>query len=187
MCGICGVQEHPTDECPSLQEEEIADVNALGGYIQNSWKKYDLYSNKYNLGWRYGNNGNDFSNSGQRNQNSAPSRNDRIQSLEEIVRSLAVSTESSISELKDQISKLTTSVTKLENKGKLPSQPDINPRQNASAISLRSGKEIPSAENTSLPLRDHATVLETEKKKTPKSSKEAPVMVNLKDHLFHTD
>ena len=61
---------------------------------------------------------------------------DRIQSLEEIVRSLEVFIESSISELKDQISKLTTSVNKLENKGKLPSQPNVNSRQNASAIAL---------------------------------------------------
>ena len=52
VCGICGVHEHPTNLCPSLQEDEVADVNALGGYVQNSWKKYDPYSNTYNPRWK---------------------------------------------------------------------------------------------------------------------------------------
>ena len=99
------------------------------------------------------------------------------QKLTSSTQNFQVQTETSISELRDQISKLATSVNKLENKGKLPSQPDINPRQNASAIALRSGKEIPSAENTSLPLRNHAAERETETE-IPKSSKEAPVLVN---------
>ncbi|KAL2243646.1 UNVERIFIED_CONTAM: Retrovirus-related Pol polyprotein from transposon 17.6 [Sesamum indicum] len=41
-----------------------------------------------------------------------------------------------------QISQLASSVGKLESQGKLPSQSVINPRQNASAITLRSGKEL---------------------------------------------
>ena len=91
-------------------------------------------------------------------------QNDRLQGLEEIVKSLAMSTqqftasthnfqiqtEASISELKDQMNKLTTSMNRLESQGRLPSQPEINPRQNVSAIALRSGKEIPSSDATSL-------------------------------------
>ena len=52
VCGICGVHEHPTNLCPSLQEDNVAEVNAMGGYVQNNWKKYDPYSNTYNPGWK---------------------------------------------------------------------------------------------------------------------------------------
>ena len=53
-------------------------------------------------------------------------------------------TRSSIQNLKKQISQLATSMGKLEaqSSGKLPSQTIINPRENVSAISLRSGRKI---------------------------------------------
>ncbi|KAK4404449.1 hypothetical protein Sango_0813500 [Sesamum angolense] len=44
------------------------------------------------------------------------------------------------------MSQLASSVSKLESQGKLPSQTVINPKQNASAIVIRSGKEL--QENT---------------------------------------
>ncbi|KAL0307602.1 UNVERIFIED_CONTAM: hypothetical protein Scaly_2978200 [Sesamum calycinum] len=46
--------------------------------------------------------------------------------------------------LGNQISQLATSVSKLEAQasGKLPSQTETNPRENVSAITLRSGKEL---------------------------------------------
>ncbi|KAL2228808.1 UNVERIFIED_CONTAM: Retrovirus-related Pol polyprotein from transposon 17.6 [Sesamum indicum] len=50
-------------------------------------------------------------------------------------------TQTSIQNLESQISQLASSVGKLESQGKLPSQSVINPRQNASAITLRSGIE----------------------------------------------
>ncbi|KAF7802921.1 DNA-directed DNA polymerase [Senna tora] len=40
------------------------------------------------------------------------------------------------------MSKLATSLSKLESQGKLPSQTEMNPRQNVSAITSRSGKEL---------------------------------------------
>ena len=60
-------------------------------------------------------------------------------------------TKSSIQNLEKQVSQLATAVGKLEaqSSGKLPSQPLINPRENVSAISLRSGKEI------EVPSRNH--------------------------------
>ena len=93
---------------------------------------------------------------------------------------MAVSTESNISELKEQISKLTTSVNKLENRGKLPSQPDVNPRQNASAIALRSGKEIPSSDATSLQ-QDHAEATATEPENF-KNSSNVPVWGRIQEN-----
>ena len=47
-CGICA-NNHPTDLCPSLQEED-QQVNADGGF--NGQRRYDPYSNTYNPGWR---------------------------------------------------------------------------------------------------------------------------------------
>ena len=75
---------------------------------------------------------------------------DKSQGLEEIVKNLALSTqqltasthnlqvetEASISALKDQMNKLTNSMNRLENQRRFPSQPEVNPRQNISAIAL---------------------------------------------------
>ncbi|XP_048236214.1 uncharacterized protein LOC125371364 isoform X2 [Ricinus communis] len=74
-------------------------------------------------------------------------------SLEDIIQNLANNalqfqqeTRLSIQSLGNQITQLATSVSKLEaqNSRKLPSQPEINPKENVSAIFLRNGKEIPS-------------------------------------------
>ncbi|KAF7824226.1 hypothetical protein G2W53_022370 [Senna tora] len=62
-------------------------------------------------------------------------------SLEDVVKSLA----SSIQNIEQQMSQLATSVSKLESQGKLPSQTETNPKHNASAITLRSGKELKNA------------------------------------------
>ncbi|KAL2232135.1 UNVERIFIED_CONTAM: hypothetical protein Sindi_1393500 [Sesamum indicum] len=51
-------------------------------------------------------------------------------------------TQTSIQNLESQISQLASSVGKLESQGKLPSQSVINPRQNVSAITFCSGKEL---------------------------------------------
>ncbi|KAF7822064.1 hypothetical protein G2W53_027519 [Senna tora] len=59
-------------------------------------------------------------------------------SLEDVVKSLA----SSMQNLEQQMSQLATSVSKLESQGKLPSQTETNPKHDASAITLRSGKEL---------------------------------------------
>ncbi|XP_062170377.1 uncharacterized protein LOC133876109 [Alnus glutinosa] len=51
-CGICLVVGHPTDMCPTLQEEPIEQVNAAGGFSGQPQRKNDPYSRTYNLGWR---------------------------------------------------------------------------------------------------------------------------------------
>ena len=50
--GICSVVGHPTDMCPTLQEEPIEQVNAAGGFPRQPQRKYDPYSSTYNPGWR---------------------------------------------------------------------------------------------------------------------------------------
>ncbi|KAF7841651.1 uncharacterized protein G2W53_003949 [Senna tora] len=86
-----------------------------------------------------------------------PSSSRSDSSLEHIMKSLALNTQqfqmstqqfqnetrSSIQSLESQVSKLATSMSKLESQGKLPSQTDeMNLRQNVSAITIRSGKEL---------------------------------------------
>jgi len=72
-------------------------------------------------------------------------------SLEDIVKSLAANTlqfqqetRASIQSLDNQMGQMATTISQLEaqSSGKLPSQTVVNPRENASAIVLRSGKEV---------------------------------------------
>ena len=79
-------------------------------------------------------------------------------SLEDIVKSLATNTlqfqqemkqfqqevRANIQSLDNQMGQMATAISQLDvqSSGKLPSQMIVNPRENASAIVLRSGKEI---------------------------------------------
>ena len=79
-------------------------------------------------------------------------------SLEDIVKSLATNTlqfqqetkqfqqeaRANIQSLDNQMGQMATAISRLEvqSSGKLPSQMIVNPRENASAIILRSGKEV---------------------------------------------
>ena len=47
ICGICCLDGHFTNACPTLQE---GNVNAL--YSNQNQRRYDPYSNTYNEGWR---------------------------------------------------------------------------------------------------------------------------------------
>ena len=159
VCGICSVPGHPTDMCPTLQDDPIQQANAVGGFVNQPQRRYDPYSNHYNPGWRdhpnfsYGNQG------GQQRyqpptqfrppQPAQPSSSGM--SLEDIVKSLATNTQqfqqetrTSIRNLKNQMSQLATSLGKLEaqNSGKLPSQAVVNPKEDVNAMMLRSGKEL---------------------------------------------
>ncbi|XP_071940052.1 uncharacterized protein [Coffea arabica] len=141
-CGICTNVGHPTDSCPMLQENGAEQVNMAGG-VPAPQKPYDPYSNTYNPG----------------------------SSLEEIVKSLATTTtqlvttttqlqqetrslvasttqlqhdtKAGMKDMETRMSQMATAINRLESHvyGKLPSQPEINPR-NVSAMTLRSGKEV---------------------------------------------
>ncbi|XP_031281187.1 uncharacterized protein LOC116139649 [Pistacia vera] len=51
-CGICSNVGHPTDMCPTLQETNTKQANAMGGYQGQKRQRYDPLSNTDNLGWR---------------------------------------------------------------------------------------------------------------------------------------
>ncbi|XP_051130793.1 uncharacterized protein LOC127251225 [Andrographis paniculata] len=165
VCGICTSAGHPTDACPTLQEECAVDVNAAN-YGMNRPPAYNPYSNTYNPGWRDHPNlryGNAHQNHGpqpfgathqmqqprpyEKQLPQAPTNNS-CPSLEDLVKSMATSTlqfqqemKSTVDKLQSQISQVLEEVKQLRERGKWPAQPEQNPK-NISAITLRSGKEL---------------------------------------------
>ncbi|XP_031131791.1 uncharacterized protein LOC116033171 [Ipomoea triloba] len=182
-CGICSFVGHPTDMCPTLQNPS-QELNAIGGFSGQPNRKYDPFSNQYNPGWRdhpnlsYGNQGVQprFQNQNFRQfqapQQSQPQASNSGMSLDEIVKALANNTQqfqqetrAGSQQLGNQISQLATFVSKLEAQAsrKLPSQTEVNPKENVSAITLRSGKQL--QPESSLPV-------EEEKEEKSKEEKE---------------
>ncbi|XP_031108596.1 uncharacterized protein LOC116013076 [Ipomoea triloba] len=171
-CGICSFVGHPTDMYPTLQNPS-QELNAIGGFSSQPNRKYDPFSNQYNPGWRdhpnlsYGNQGVQprFQNQNFRQfqapQQSQPQALNSGMSLDEIFKALANNTQqfqqetrAGIQQLGNQISQLATSVSKLEAQAlrKLPSQTEVNPKENVSAITLRSGKQL--QPESSLPVEE---------------------------------
>ncbi|KAL0423744.1 UNVERIFIED_CONTAM: hypothetical protein Sradi_0909200 [Sesamum radiatum] len=87
----------------------------------------------------------------------------QIQQLQQSVQQFQLSTQTSIQNLESQMSQLASSVSKLESQGKLPSQTVINPKQNASAIVLCSGKELQENTDENGTKRGHAQQRKPEK------------------------
>ncbi|KAK1413026.1 hypothetical protein QVD17_34726 [Tagetes erecta] len=102
-------------------------------------------------------------------------------SLEDIVKSLATSTQTfqqetktSIKNLEQQMAQLANSVSKIESQGKLPAQTETNPKHNACAITLRSGKNYDGPE---IPEEEQEIIVEKkteEKKDTSKTDEPKP-------------
>ncbi|XP_030936509.1 uncharacterized protein LOC115961721 [Quercus lobata] len=105
-------------------------------------------------------------------------------SLEDIVNSLATNTlqfqqetkqfqqeaRASIQSLDNQMGQMATAISRLEvqSSGKLPSQTVVNPRENASAIVLRSGKEV------EIPIKATPASLKQEKEQNVVADKNVP-------------
>ena len=134
----------------------------LSGTFQDPLKgDMTPYSNSYNVGWKDHPNlsykmnprfNQSFQQRPPQNQHMPPPKS----SLEAIVERLANSTEKfqqktdmHLQELDKKVSKLALTVSRLESQGKLPSQTEPNPRHNASAMMLRSGKVLEPVPDTS--------------------------------------
>ncbi|KAH9679689.1 hypothetical protein KPL71_026230 [Citrus sinensis] len=157
-CGICYNMGHLIDMCPTLQEEPVEQANAVGGFPGMPQRRYDPYAQTYNPGWKdhpnfsYGVRPSGFPQQYPPRQPASPQLNSKSGiSLEEIVKSLATNTQqfqqattASIQNLENQMSQLATTVSRLESQvlGRLPSESEVNPKQNVSAVILRSGKEL---------------------------------------------
>ncbi|XP_073151872.1 uncharacterized protein [Henckelia pumila] len=167
--GICTAMGHETDMCPTFQEGSTEQVNAAGGFSGPPQRNYDPYSNTYNPGWkdhpnlRYGNHAMNqptppvnqsnaqaykppYHPQQQRSQIPAPG-----EFLENIVKDLATNTvtfqqemRACIQHLNTQLGQLETTINMVEaqNSSSLLSQTVVNPKENVSAITLKSGREL---------------------------------------------
>ncbi|XP_027155271.1 uncharacterized protein LOC113755465, partial [Coffea eugenioides] len=135
-CGICYGSSHPTDMCPTLQDDSTEQANAVG-FPGPPQRRYDPYANTYNPGWR------DHPNFNYAVRPPGFSHQSQYQPRPQL--SQQQPAPKSVHNLENQMSQLASTVNRLESQlsGKLPSQTIVNPKQNASAITLRSGKELP--------------------------------------------
>ncbi|XP_062114663.1 uncharacterized protein LOC133825777 [Humulus lupulus] len=168
-CGICQLVGHSTDACPTLFEVSTEEANAVGGFPGQPRPRYNPYSNTYNEGWRdhpnlrYGNQQTaqpgpnmppGFTYQPRPPQNYAPRppppapTQSQGSSIEDLIKALASNTiqfqqqtQASLKNLENTMGQIATSLSRGEtqNTGKLPSQAEKNPRENASAVTLRSG------------------------------------------------
>ncbi|KAL2235917.1 UNVERIFIED_CONTAM: hypothetical protein Sindi_1323900 [Sesamum indicum] len=158
--------------CPTLQESTTEHADAVGGFARQQQRRYDPFSNTYNPGWRdhpnlsYGNQHfqkPQYRPPPQPNPMPSPSLEDMMKALVTNTQQFQQQTQTSIQNLEFQINQLASSVGKLESQGKLPSQSVINPRQNVSAIMLRSGKELQENVNEDDTKRGHGVKTKPEK------------------------
>ncbi|XP_027157814.1 uncharacterized protein LOC113759438 [Coffea eugenioides] len=196
-CGICAAPGHMTDMCPTLQEDSPEQANIVEDFSGPPPRRNDPFAPTYNPGWRnhpnfsYASKPLGFQQHFQpRPPVQQPSTSNSNMSLEDMVKSLAQSTSqlqqeaqrsqqeshrfqqetrASIRNLEVQMSQLATSMSNLENsnRGKLPSQVIPNPKENASAMQLRSGKEVQS------PRRAHAKEEEVPRKGEEEDEKQS--------------
>ncbi|KAL0451374.1 UNVERIFIED_CONTAM: hypothetical protein Slati_1115500 [Sesamum latifolium] len=155
VCRICSNPGHPTDECPSLQEGIMPKVNAIGEFPEQPQWKYDIHSNFYNPGWR------NHPNFSYRNQGEQPRPQPQL-----FNRPLLTSAQA---HLKHQI-QLAMSFSHLasQSSGKLPSQTEANARENVSAMTLRSGKELQPVEPMPMKAKEGGKSLENTDSHTDK-------------------
>ncbi|XP_073120623.1 uncharacterized protein [Henckelia pumila] len=164
-CVICSVHGHPMDMCPTLQENQVQQANAIGSFPRQPQRRYDPYSNAYNPGLKDHQNfsyANPKMNVSMPQVPSYPSRSQPLEAsntseyLENIVKDLAThtlqfqqETRASIQNLNTQVGQLTTALNRLEaqNSSFLNSKSVVNTRENVSSITLKNGNEFEDQEN----------------------------------------
>ncbi|KAL0324590.1 UNVERIFIED_CONTAM: Retrovirus-related Pol polyprotein from transposon opus [Sesamum calycinum] len=135
VCGICSKIGHPTDACPSLQEGVMPNVNAVGGFFGQPQRRYDPNSNFYNPGWR------DHPNFSYRNQGEQSKPHQQP-----INRAVPAPAQAYLSHQIQATKSLNSphllASWRLKHLESYPLKQKQNPRENVSAITLRSGKEL---------------------------------------------
>ncbi|TYG65196.1 hypothetical protein ES288_D06G166900v1 [Gossypium darwinii] len=154
LCGICCLEGHTTDMCPTLQEGEA-------NVVFPNQRRYDLYSATYNEGWRdhpnlrYQNRATPLNSSQQQPNHQNLSAETKTHTMLEQMMKMMVDQkketdgrfqylESAAKQLQTRASSTDVNLGNLQAQvnNRLPSQPVANPRDNVSAITLRSGKEL---------------------------------------------
>ncbi|KAK8627982.1 hypothetical protein V6N13_063696 [Hibiscus sabdariffa] len=152
-------QQFGTTSEPNRWVHEEETVNAVGNFPGPPQRPYNPHKNTYNPGWRDHPNLSYAPNLTYQPRPPQPYQPPHKPSLENLVEQLAQSqvqfqnrTESHLQELDKHVSqlaplgviveRLAQTVSRLESQGKLLSQTEGNPRENVSAITLRSGTVI---------------------------------------------
>ncbi|XP_065854963.1 uncharacterized protein [Euphorbia lathyris] len=151
----------------AVQEDTPEQLNALG-YQGQPQRRYDPYSNTYNPGLRdHPNLSYKQQNNVQqpnppqqyhRTQQYRPPQSDpnpgmassstdnsviaNLVKFQEEQCKVNTSLQGSIQNLEKQMGQIATSLSAIQTQGKMPSQTETNPRQNASAVTLRSGRDL---------------------------------------------
>ncbi|KAL1093633.1 hypothetical protein V6Z11_D06G044100 [Gossypium hirsutum] len=152
LCGICCLEGHTTDMCPTLQEGE---ANA----VFPNQRRYDPYSATYNEGWRdhpnlrYQNRatplGFEQQNSRQYNLSQQQPSHQNLSAetkthamLEQMMKMMADQKKETDGRFQASSTDVNLGNLQAQVNNRLPSQPVANLRDNVSAITLRSGKEL---------------------------------------------
>ncbi|XP_073120743.1 uncharacterized protein [Henckelia pumila] len=148
VCEICTARGHAIDMCLTLQEKTSEQVNAAEGLPGAPQRNYYSYSNTFNPGWkdhpnlRYGNP--PANQSGPQTQSNNQPYGHCILHNSSILKFQCLETRASIQHLNTQVGQLAIAINRLEaqNSSSLPSQTVVNPKENVSAITFRSGREL---------------------------------------------
>ncbi|KAL5542585.1 hypothetical protein UlMin_010295 [Ulmus minor] len=191
VCDLCA-GNHSNMECPfggQAQENSPEQVN----YVANNQRQFNPNSNYYNQGWR---NHPNFSWSNNQNVQKPPfgfQAQEKKLTMEEAFTQFMTRTNAFIDDTQANFRNQSASIRNLEHQvgeiykllteraqGALPSNTEINPREEAKAITLRSGKELEKSkevsnrvieEDTSVPKDQDATT--TIEQPLPKPSSNA--------------
>ncbi|CAM8997075.1 unnamed protein product [Rhodiola kirilowii] len=151
-CGFCAATDHKTDECPTLVEDDQAEVNAVGDYQgygnrPGPVRQYGAATNNQGVNgqpWKSNIQQHQYQQRGPNNNQAGPSNHGSNKSLEEMMKELTTTvtqhmakTDGAITDLQKQMSQMATTVSRLEdNAGRLPSQTIQNPRGNVSQVEV---------------------------------------------------
>ncbi|XP_073139073.1 uncharacterized protein [Henckelia pumila] len=121
VCGIYAAMRHASDMCPTLQDESVEQVNATGGFPGPPQRSLHLTCNRI-----------------------LKAADHRILHNSIALKFQPLEMRASIQNLNTQVGQLATAINKLEaqNSSILPTQTVPNPKENVSAITLRSGREL---------------------------------------------
>ncbi|XP_073123382.1 uncharacterized protein [Henckelia pumila] len=182
VCGICTALGHETDMCPTLQEETSAQVNAAGGFPGTPQQRnYDPYSNTFNPGWKDHPNLRYYNPLMNQPAPQAPPQNQAYKPpyhpRQQRPQIPAPGNESKYPTLENSSGgQLATTINRLEtqNSSRLPSQTMMNPKENVSAITLKSGRELKVHEEVVKKPIENEEVEESKLEETELNNKEAP-------------
>ncbi|CAN6685866.1 unnamed protein product [Malus baccata var. baccata] len=195
-CGVCSMQNHPTDKCPQLIENGGWETLNAVGYGNQYQSRGDPFSNTYNPGWR------DHPNfkwrdpqqgqqqSGFRQQppgfyqkplappqaQAQPAQRNEVQTQNK-ERQIQ---DKRVDNLEKQVGQIAEFMGRFREQGRLPSSTVVNPKggfESAKAMHLRSGKQVRSDLNPSKSRSDEEYELRIEEEgQRPLTAKMEPIL-----------